>query len=109
MNPEKLRLALSVTALIFNVVVCVLIIANGFLYWRVIRGLLKRIEALESVRGVYIVQKSPDARQGDSEARRAIVVSITCPMCGMTSHNPDDVKNGYCGNCHAYTGKARTL
>lgn len=28
--------------------------------------------------------------------------SITCPICGMTSHNPNDVVNGYCGNCHAY-------
>src|SRR5205807_7468130 len=31
--------------------------------------------------------------------------SITCPLCGMTSHNPNDVKNGYCGNCHAFTAE----
>lgn len=30
--------------------------------------------------------------------------SITCNECGMTSHNPHDVKYGYCSNCHAYTG-----
>jgi ribosomal protein L37E len=30
--------------------------------------------------------------------------SITCPKCGMTSYNPNDVLNGYCGNCHEYTG-----
>lgn len=30
--------------------------------------------------------------------------SITCPKCGMTSHNPSDVKYGYCGMCHDFTG-----
>jgi hypothetical protein len=29
--------------------------------------------------------------------------SITCPVCGMTSHHPEDIKQGYCGNCHAFT------
>lgn len=29
--------------------------------------------------------------------------SITCPECGKTSHNPNDVKYGYCDNCHEYT------
>lgn len=30
--------------------------------------------------------------------------SFTCPVCDMTSHNPNDVEWGYCGNCHGYTG-----
>lgn len=29
--------------------------------------------------------------------------SITCPVCGMTSYNPNDIEHGYCGNCHAFT------
>lgn len=29
--------------------------------------------------------------------------SITCPRCGKTSHHPDDVRHGYCGNCHDWT------
>ena len=29
--------------------------------------------------------------------------SITCPKCGMTSYNQDDIKSGYCGNCHDWT------
>lgn len=29
--------------------------------------------------------------------------SITCPRCGKTSYHPDDVKQGYCGNCHDWT------
>lgn len=32
--------------------------------------------------------------------------SFTCPECGSVSHNPDDVRNGYCGHCHDWTGEA---
>jgi ribosomal protein S27AE len=32
--------------------------------------------------------------------------SITCPRCGMTSHNPHDIAQGYCGNCHDWTADA---
>lgn len=32
-------------------------------------------------------------------------MSFTCPQCGMTSHNPDDEREGYCGNCHEFTGR----
>lgn len=28
---------------------------------------------------------------------------ITCPKCGRTSYHPEDIKQGWCGNCHAYT------
>jgi hypothetical protein len=27
-----------------------------------------------------------------------------CQVCGAVSHHPEDVKNGYCGVCHAFTG-----
>lgn len=27
--------------------------------------------------------------------------SITCARCGMTSRHPDDIREGYCGRCHA--------
>ncbi|MBO0743600.1 MAG: hypothetical protein J2P43_01180 [Candidatus Dormibacteraeota bacterium] len=30
--------------------------------------------------------------------------SITCPICGRTSWHPTDVAEGYCGNCHGWTG-----
>lgn len=30
------------------------------------------------------------------------LATITCPECGRTSHHPEDVKHGYCGNCHTY-------
>lgn len=29
--------------------------------------------------------------------------SFTCPNCGLTSYNPNDVENSYCGNCHEIT------
>lgn len=28
--------------------------------------------------------------------------SITCPTCGRTSHNPNDIARRYCGNCHMF-------
>jgi hypothetical protein len=31
--------------------------------------------------------------------------SITCPVCMMTSYNPTDIAEGYCGNCHDWTSK----
>lgn len=32
------------------------------------------------------------------------VLSFTCPVCGRTSYNANDVQYGYCGKCHAFTG-----
>jgi hypothetical protein len=29
-------------------------------------------------------------------------VAITCRLCGMTSHNPNDIREKYCGNCHEF-------
>ncbi len=26
--------------------------------------------------------------------------SFTCPRCGLTSHNQNDVRESYCGHCH---------
>lgn len=34
-------------------------------------------------------------------------MSFTCPVCGRTSYNPTDEREGYCGNCHAFTGKPK--
>lgn len=31
--------------------------------------------------------------------------SFTCPMCSRTSYHPEDVKAGYCGACHDWTGR----
>lgn len=27
---------------------------------------------------------------------------ITCPRCGWSSHNPNDVAQRYCGHCHVF-------
>ena len=34
------------------------------------------------------------------------VPSFACPRCGMTSHYSMDAVEGYCGNCHDWTGEA---
>lgn len=28
--------------------------------------------------------------------------SYTCPVCKMTSYNPNDIQHRYCGNCHVF-------
>lgn len=35
--------------------------------------------------------------------------SFTCPRCGRTSHNPNDVRERYCGNCHLFTDDILTF
>lgn len=35
--------------------------------------------------------------------------SITCPRCGMTSYNANDIREGYCGNCHDWTTVVPTV
>jgi len=29
-------------------------------------------------------------------------IAISCGRCGMTSYNPHDVENRYCGNCKVF-------
>lgn len=33
------------------------------------------------------------------------VEAFVCPVCHKVSHHPDDVAEGYCGNCHSFTGE----
>ena len=35
--------------------------------------------------------------------------SITCLGCGMTSHNPTDVAERYCGHCHVFHEQASVV
>ena len=29
-------------------------------------------------------------------------LKFTCPKCNLTSHNPNDAANHYCGNCNEF-------
>lgn len=29
--------------------------------------------------------------------------AVICPRCEMASFNPNDLREGYCGNCHDWT------
>ena len=31
--------------------------------------------------------------------------SFTCPACGAVSYHPGDIREGYCGRCHDWTGE----
>lgn len=30
---------------------------------------------------------------------------FVCPRCGKASSDPDDIREGYCGHCHDWTGR----
>ena len=30
-----------------------------------------------------------------------------CPRCGMVSHHPKDIEQGYCGQCHDWTRSSK--
>lgn len=32
---------------------------------------------------------------------------FSCPRCAATSLHPEDLREGYCGRCHDFTGRAR--
>lgn len=49
---------------------------------------------------------SPDVRLR-SGGVTASEIRFTCPVCGAKSCNPNDVEQGYCGRCHAFTGDLR--
>lgn len=54
------------------------------------------VAALAFVQGVTFAVAAQRAH--DDSGR-----SITCPRCGMTSHHPTDIREGYCGQCHDWT------
>lgn len=43
-----------------------------------------------------------------STGDRGQPVSITCPKCGWTSYNLNDVQNKYCGHCHEFWDEKKT-
>jgi len=45
------------------------------------------------------------ARSTTATLRRVTSDSFICPRCGLTSHRPTDVAEGYCGACHDWTGR----
>lgn len=52
----------------------------------------------------YYIEKLKEERDDLLKEHRASVMkSITCPECGSTTHHPEDVKQGYCSQCHWWT------
>jgi ribosomal protein L37AE/L43A len=43
-----------------------------------------------------------ELRRIANEAEAENQPSFTCPTCSMTSYNPTDIAERYCGNCHAF-------
>ncbi len=51
---------------------------------------------------------SADAARATAASRRPEQsASFTCPKCNRISHNSNDLEDGYCGACSAFTGQAK--
>jgi len=46
-------------------------------------------------------------REVDEALAKPEPESFTCPRCNATSFHPDDIANGYCGRCEAFTREDR--
>lgn len=56
--------------------------------------------------GLYDLSPAMAKRRRDAQAV-AEGRAVTCPVCEMTSYHPMDVREGFCGHCHAWTGQPR--
>jgi predicted RNA-binding Zn-ribbon protein involved in translation (DUF1610 family) len=46
--------------------------------------------------------RAVDPETADRLAEATKPKTFTCPKCGAVSHNPNDVKEKYCGACHEF-------
>ena len=70
--------------------------ANGDMFTR---------EAMEQAFGL-IRNREAQQSQVSMSSQQA---TFTCTVCGRTSHNPNDLRNGFCGHCHDYSGRNRII
>lgn len=65
----------------------------------------KHAKVVENEDYVDLMRSAPpmNRKQRRDRARGNQMLSITCPVCHMTSHNPNDIAEGYCGHCHRWT------
>lgn len=57
------------------------------------------------VDAMNVPERDADERTAGNPSRRP--TGFTCPQCGITSHNPNDVTEKYCGRCHLFIGELR--
>lgn len=66
-------------------------------------GRVERLENEIEMLKLAVVRRGDFAFYGMGRpAKNADEPSITCPKCRMTSHHPEDVRQRFCGNCHAF-------
>jgi hypothetical protein len=59
------------------------------------------------LRKLGVARKREDRMAGKPVTKRESGLgapSFTCPDCGATSYNRNDIREGYCGRCHDWTG-----
>ena len=61
-------------------------------------------QATERLRAAYPEARDPATCKcpGCKSRRSVSELSITCPCCGLTSYNLNDIEQKYCGRCHMF-------
>lgn len=52
-----------------------------------------------------LARVSLEAAEAEFYPDAGLPTSVTCPRCGLTSHHPKDVEQGYCSKCHDWTSR----
>lgn len=62
-----------------------------------------------AVAELYPLREPGNDRQIETVTVTALQIEegFTCPQCGLVSHHPNDVVEGYCAHCRAWTGGAQ--
>lgn len=63
----------------------------------------KAAERPNSIAALVLRLRRQDLAERGGRIIHSSQPSITCPVCGMTSYNPNDIREGFCGNCHDWT------
>ena len=73
-------------------------------------GIVERAGTYEAPDGLAneVMVVAPEHRWDSGPPPPMRKTSITCPACKMTSYNPLDIEQGYCGVCHDWTSVALT-
>jgi ribosomal protein S27AE len=66
------------------------------------RRILKHEPAVLKINRSMFLNGHSGVKQDDDATNVLATNSITCPTCGMTSYNINDVEQRYCGKCHCF-------
>src|SRR5262245_1802653 len=74
-------------------------------YFAGARHLIKMVENTQVLGCLIAVDNEIGSEADKRRSEVEQVPSTTCPRCGFTSYNPNDIREKYCVQCHDWTGE----